>query len=117
MERRQHWFRVEIDLEFTREEIRLLSECSRNHYDLKCRAQDECGFINGLRNTLETDVTTYRFTWNLVDLAAKITEGGYHLSPKEHEKVHEMNFFFHETLKHLAKLQQEANPWLRDADL
>lgn len=111
MRRADHYYLVEIDLEFTREEINLLAACARDHYDAKCIEANERGFINGMRNCLPTgtqpkDTAVWRFSWSEVDLAAKITECvGYQRDPT----VQSLSAFFYETIRHLNDLAKQVN--------
>jgi hypothetical protein len=113
MKRKEPWFSVEIELEFTADEIRILAECSKAHYDGRCKEASKSGFIKDMENFLHfiapSGIATRYFSWYDCDLAAKITEGGWCLSPEDGIIASDLNRFFHETMTAISSLGREAN--------
>lgn len=54
----------------------LLKECSKHHYDYKCRATGDHGTVNGLYNTALDGgwPSTLAVTWSDLDLTTKVAE-------------------------------------------
>ncbi len=90
------WFDVELDITLTRDEVRVLAECSQGHYDAKCRGASIPGrgaWINGFKTCLLVDegkapeTATRRLTFSDLDLGAKILEQSRWLSTEEDKQL------------------------------
>jgi hypothetical protein len=82
------WFPVEVKLRITKAELDHMIECSKAHYDYKCKAASKRGgFLYGWRNRLEGDIAVAEFSadeqpdsvevqasWHTVDTLCKILE-------------------------------------------
>ena len=67
----------------------LLKQCSKHHYDWKCRESGECGVVNGLYNTAidgPLSPSTYAVSWRDLDLVSKIAEQLHHHT-KDHALI------------------------------
>lgn len=87
------WFRVEVTLQITREEVEHMIACSESHYDGKCKAASQTGgFLNGWRNQIQwaedegKDVAEVQVTVRQMDTLCKILEAEQwrrNLDPKD----------------------------------
>lgn len=69
---------------FTKEDVEVLLECSRRHYDGRCKAAGQVGgFLYGIKNHVEwggpeidgpTEPSPVELTFDKLDTLAKITE-------------------------------------------
>lgn len=81
-------FQVQTEVRFTKSDLDVLTQCSKEHYDWKCRSlSNPGGFLYGMRNALESVAILNEEegldgepmgTWNLsttdLDLLCKVTE-------------------------------------------
>lgn len=74
-------FRPTVTVALSDEELEYLVECSKKHYDSRCRAaSDNGGFLNTVSRCQHNDFRRHDLTWADLDLLAKINEVGMYLS-------------------------------------
>ncbi len=81
-------YEVKFLLSFTEAEVKLLSECAQRHYDYRCRATDDRGFINALRHVAREGISEYMFDRYTLDLACKVTETCFFSNQPEAFSLH-----------------------------
>lgn len=110
MKPEKFWVLIEVDLSFTKDEVELLAECSRCHYDAVCQAAERRGFINGLRNVMQDGVAVWRFDPQLVGLACKILEQGALMEKPTAHQAMTLSRELYATLRELNERFYASNP-------
>lgn len=103
---------------FTKKDVEVLLECSRLHYDVRCKTAGQVGgFLYGIKNHVEwggpeiggpTEPTPVELTFDKLDTLAKITEPVVmHLCSKEAFELHQT---FMTLLRQLNEEYGRLNP-------
>lgn len=103
---------------FTKEDVEVLLECSRRHYDGRCKAAGQVGgFLYGIKNHVEwggpeiggpTEPSPVELTWDKIDILAKITEPVVmHLCSRQAFELHQA---FMTLLRQLNEEYVRLNP-------
>lgn len=114
---------IKLNLVFNREELAVLSNCARCHYDTKCVAADKNGIINAIRNSFADD-TSDQTNGVAVDsqdigLLLKILEVSKKMQPLAGASflgvATSLSLHLKETLKIMAEFTHRYNQHMNDA--
>ena len=115
MKTQSFFYRIETRVEFTKEEVDILTKCSAAHYDHKCQAAHQVG---GVIYNMDTEVKwaseegknpSMQLTWQQVDLLAKITEMLSQSWQPYYQEAKKLHYFFAKTLNEMRERFEKAN--------
>ncbi|MHA2067763.1 MAG: hypothetical protein ACXABY_25655 [Candidatus Thorarchaeota archaeon] len=81
MEAKKHYYNVEIEFSYTQDDLDHMIQCSKTHYDGKCKAASrQGGFLYGMQqylNLIEEDIAIKVMTTRELDTLCKILEQAF----------------------------------------